>query len=76
MSKPTTIVRDVSVYLTDTGEFLVDRADGSMSIALTSADVLSAIKTDDAKIAKRKRAMVVTRVTWYPCFVSTPAGGK
>lgn len=73
--KPKTIVREVSVYH-KADEFIVERADGSMTIALTAKDVTNAIKSDDLKLAKKRSAMVVTRVTWHPVFVTTNEKGK
>ena len=72
--KPETVVRDVSIFVSaDGAELFVERTDGSITMALTAKDALAAVKQDDLRIAKRQKAIVITRVTWQPAFVTTDA---
>lgn len=75
MKRPNVITRDVSVYL-DGDEFVVERADGTYTVALTSNDVVKAVKTDDAKISKRAKVIVVTRLIWRDAFITTDKGAS
>lgn len=67
---PKVLTRDVSVYL-DRNEFVVERSDGTYTVALTSADVVKAVKADDAKLSKRGNVIVVTRLTWRDAYITT-----
>jgi len=65
------MIRHVSVYDSGDGEFHVERADGSMTIALSKEDALAAVKADDSKLAKRFHVIVITHLTWYPPVLVT-----
>lgn len=49
------------------GEFHVERADGSVTVALSPKEALRAIRKDDKQISRTQNISVITTITWVNC---------
>lgn len=77
-AKPKTVTRDVGVYYSENGDLFVERSGNSMSVVRTPAEALALVKQDDAKISKRRKAIVITKIDWHhlPAYMVTEIGAK